>query len=93
MQGIAGRFRKLGSRIPISGEDFSDMRLNDKEITVMGEHLVTLFENKQQVFHLIYAVSGAGKTRAIFDMAMHNRIFVTYMDCIPEADESKVLKC
>jgi len=59
------------------------MRLNDKEITVMGKHLVTLFENKEKAVHLLYAVSGAGKTRAIFDMAMHNKIFVTYIECIP----------
>ena len=61
------------------------MRLNDKEITPMGEHLVTLFENEENVCYLLYAVSGAGKTRAIFDMAMHNKIFVTYIECMPES--------
>ena len=77
-QDIAGRFCKQGSHIPISGKNFPDMRLNDKEITPMSEHLVTLFENEEKAFHLLYAVSGAGKTRAIFDMAMHNNIYRMY---------------
>jgi hypothetical protein len=68
------------------------MRLNDEEIIPMGEHLVTLFENEEKACHLLYAVSGAGKTRAIFDMAMHNKIFVTYIECIPAAGESKVFE-
>lgn len=88
-QGIAGRFCKQSSRIPISGKSFPDMRLNDKKITPMGEYLVELFENEEKAFHLLYAVSGAGKTRAIFDMAMHNKIFVTYIECMPAADESQ----
>jgi len=88
-QGMAGRFCKQSSRIPISGKNFPDMRLNDENITPMGEHLVTLFENEEKAFHLLYAVSGAGKTRAIFDMAMHNKIFVTYIECMPAADESQ----
>jgi hypothetical protein len=37
-------------------------------------------------------VSGAGKTRAIFDMAMHNKIFVTYIECMPAADEVERIK-
>jgi hypothetical protein len=91
-QGIAGRFCKPGSYIPISGEKFPDMRLNDKSITGMGKKLVELCKNEKRAFQLLYAVSGAGKTRAIFDMAMHeDGIFVTYIECRPSTDVKSII--
>src|SRR5437762_3356931 len=65
------------------------MRLNDKEIIPIGKYFITLFKNKEKAFYLLYAVSGADKTRAIFDMAMHNEIFVTYIEYMSAADKSQ----
>ena len=91
-QGIAGRFSKQSSRIPISGQDYPDMRLNDKNITDMGRKLVEICRNKKRAIQPLYAVSGAGKTRAIFDMAMHeNGIFITYIECRPSSGENNVV--
>jgi hypothetical protein len=91
-QNIAGRFRKPGICIPISGDDFPDMRLNDKNATDMGRELVELCKNKKRAFQLLYAVSGAGKTRAIFDMAMHeDGVFVTYIECRPSSGEKSII--
>ncbi|CAG8470689.1 11402_t:CDS:2 [Funneliformis mosseae] len=81
---IAGRFSKEGSRIPITGKKFPDMRLDDKFISPMGDRLIKLCKD-ENMFHLLYAVSG--KTRAIFDMAMHNEIFITYIECLKRKDE------
>jgi len=68
------------------------MRLNDKNATDMGRELVELCKNKKRAFQLLYAVSGAGKTRAIFDMAMHeDGIFVTYIECRPSTDVKSII--
>ena len=86
---IAGRFSKEGSCIPISGENFPDMRLDQTLSTTMGNKLIKLFKNNKKAFHVLYAVSGAGKTRSIFEMAMHNELFVIYMECLPSLDEDR----
>ncbi|RGB27283.1 hypothetical protein C1646_819865, partial [Rhizophagus diaphanus] len=83
---IAGRFHKEGSHIPISGKNFPDMRLNEQSVTPMGQKLTSLFKEKKVFFQMIYGVSGAGKTRAIFDMA--RSLFIIYIDCAPPRDET-----
>ncbi|CAB5180818.1 unnamed protein product [Rhizophagus irregularis] len=86
---IAGRFSKDRSCIPISGGNLPDMRLDETLSTAMGNKLIKLFENNETAFHLLYAVSGAGKTRSIFEMAMHNKFFVIYMECRGSMDEDR----
>ena len=83
---IAGRFHK--SNIPISGRDYVDMRL-DVETTDTGRKLIDDLKNETKACYLLYAVSGAGKTRAIFDMSMsENGIYVVYVECRPSSDIS-----
>ncbi|GJJ78316.1 hypothetical protein EMPS_10675 [Entomortierella parvispora] len=80
LQKKVGRFRKATSQVPFSGESFVDLRLNDQP-SDMGEKL-----NQLCTFNLVYvifAVSGAGKTRSIFDVAMQekSRVFLMYIEC------------
>jgi hypothetical protein len=83
---IAGRFHKRD--IPISSSNYVDMRL-DVETTDTGRVLINKLKNVTQDCYLLYAVSGAGKTRAIFDMSMNeNGIYVVYMDCISSSENS-----
>ncbi|CAB5390881.1 unnamed protein product [Rhizophagus irregularis] len=65
------------------------MRLDETLSNAMGNKLIKLFENNETAFHLLYAVSGAGKTRSIFEMAMHNKFFVIYMECRGSMDEDR----
>ncbi|CAG8587821.1 1995_t:CDS:10 [Rhizophagus irregularis] len=69
-QYVAGRFYK--SKIPISGKDFIDMRLDNECTTDSGKYLLGKLRNAREGFYLLYAISGAGKTRTIFDIAMNN---------------------
>jgi hypothetical protein len=62
------------------------MRLTEQLVTPMGQKLTSLFEEKKVFFQMIYGVSGAGKTRAIFDMA--RSLFIIYIDCAPPRDET-----
>ena len=55
-------------------------------VTPMGQKLTDLFGGKKNFFQIIYGVSGAGKTRAIFDMA--RSLFIIYIDCAPPRDET-----
>ena len=61
------------------------MRLTE-QVTPMGQKLTSSFEGKKDFFQIIYGVSGAGKTRAIFDMA--RSLFMIYIDCAPLRDET-----
>src|ERR1043166_1568426 len=82
---IAGRFHKRD--IPISSRKYVDMRLDDVETTDMGRKLIDDLKNETKACYLLYAVSGAGKTRAIFDMSMNeNGIYVVYVECRPSSD-------
>jgi len=93
LKNIAGRFHKDGSRIPISGKNLPDMRLTDQFVTPMGELLVSLFKKYKSDIELIYGVSGAGKTRAIFDMTINSELFVTYIECAsPDLNFSKLIE-
>ncbi|CAB4381252.1 unnamed protein product [Rhizophagus irregularis] len=81
---IAGRFYKRD--IPISSREYVDMRL-DVETTDTGRKLINDLKNETKACYLLYAVSGAGKTRAIFDMSMNeNGIYVVYVECRPSSD-------
>ncbi|CAG8599176.1 3171_t:CDS:2 [Funneliformis mosseae] len=83
---IAGRFHKRD--IPISGSKYVDMRL-DVETTDTGRELIDNLKNEDKACYFLYAVSGAGKTRAIFDMSMNeNGIYVVYVECRPSPDDS-----
>ena len=84
---IAGRFHKRN--IPISGKNYVDMRLDDVETTDTGRELIDKLKNETRACYLLYAVSGAGKTRTIFDMSMNeNGIYVVYVECRPSSDIS-----
>ncbi|RGB31721.1 hypothetical protein C1646_244915 [Rhizophagus diaphanus] len=86
-QYVAGRFYK--SKLPISGNDFIDMRLDNECTTDSGKYLLGKLRDAREGFYLLYAVSGAGKTRAIFDISMNNDgIYVVYMECRPAGDDS-----
>ncbi|PKY39456.1 hypothetical protein RhiirA4_524998 [Rhizophagus irregularis] len=88
-QYVAGRFYK--SKIPISGKDFIDMRLDNECTTDSGKYLLGKLRNAREGFYLLYAVSGAGKTRTIFDIAMNNDgIYVVYMECRTADDGSLI---
>ncbi|KAF9201189.1 hypothetical protein BGZ49_008578 [Haplosporangium sp. Z 27] len=79
-QELLGRFRKTGSLVPFSGSEFVDMRL-DYTPTVMGQKLSKICKERPLV-HVLFAVSGAGKTRSIFDIAMQNSgVFLMYIEC------------
>ncbi|EXX66432.1 hypothetical protein RirG_123830 [Rhizophagus irregularis DAOM 197198w] len=81
---IAGRFYKRD--IPISSKEYVDMRL-DVETTDTGRKLINNLKNETKACYFLYAVSGAGKTRAIFDMSMNeNGIYVVYVECRPSSD-------
>ncbi|PKB98129.1 hypothetical protein RhiirA5_465643 [Rhizophagus irregularis] len=81
---IAGRFYKRD--IPISSREYVDMRL-DVKTTDTGRKLINDLKNETKACYLLYAVSGAGKTRAIFDMSMNeNGIYVVYVKCRPSSD-------
>src|SRR3954452_5793268 len=83
---IAGRFHNRD--IPISGREYVDMRL-DVETTDTGSKLIDNLKNETKACYLLYAVSGAGKTRAIFDMSMNeNGIYVVYVECRISSDIS-----
>jgi len=84
---IAGRFHKRN--IPISGKNYVDMRLDDVETTDTGRELIDKLKNETRACYLLYAVSGAGKTRTIFDMSMNeNGIYVVYVECRPSSEIS-----
>ncbi|CAB4423714.1 unnamed protein product [Rhizophagus irregularis] len=88
-QHVAGRFYK--SKIPISGNDFIDMRLDNECTTDSGKYLLGKLRDTREGFYLLYAVSGAGKTRTIFDIAMNNDgIYVVYMECRTADDGSLI---
>ncbi|GJJ75042.1 hypothetical protein EMPS_07400 [Entomortierella parvispora] len=80
LQNRAGRFRKARSQLPFSGSNFVDLRLNEQP-SDMGETLAKLC--RFNVLHVIFAVSGAGKTRSIFDVAMREKssMFLMYIEC------------
>ncbi|GJJ78300.1 hypothetical protein EMPS_10659 [Entomortierella parvispora] len=80
LQECVGRFRKAGSQVPFSGTDFVDLRLNDRPCD-MGKELTKLC--KFTTVHVIFAVSGAGKTRSIFDVALRegSSVFLMYVEC------------
>ena len=59
-----------------------DMRLDAVESTKIGMDLVEGCKTKEK-YHAVLAVSGAGKTRSIFDIAMHDGLYVMYMECKP----------
>lgn len=83
---IAGRFHKRD--IPISGREYVDLRL-DVESTEIGKDLINKLKVESKACYLLYAVSGAGKTRAIFDLSMNeNDIYVVYVECRPLSDIS-----
>ncbi|RUS19891.1 hypothetical protein BC937DRAFT_86768, partial [Endogone sp. FLAS-F59071] len=79
-QELAGRFRKSGVFLPFSGKSSVDMRLDERP-TPMGQRLIELLQ-KTNNFNIFLSFSGAGKTRAIFDVAMQNRgVFLMYIEC------------
>jgi hypothetical protein len=58
------------------------MRLDNEYITDSGKYLLRKLRDACEGFYLLYAVSGAGKTRTIFDIAMNkDGIYVVYMEC------------
>jgi hypothetical protein len=85
-QVYAGRFLKAGCHLPFTGGDYVDMRL-DTESTKMGEILAQECKTAEN-YHTLLAVSGAGKTRSIFDIAMHHGFFMMYMECKPPVDKT-----
>jgi len=59
----------------------------DVETTDTSRKLIDNLKNETTACYLLYAVSGAGKTRAIFDMSMNeNGIYVVYVECRPSSD-------
>lgn len=79
-QCTAGRFQK--SKIPISGNNYVDMCLDIEYTTDSGKYLLKNLRDAREGFYLLYAISGAGKTRTIFNIAMNNNgIYVVYMEC------------
>jgi hypothetical protein len=63
-------------------DDHIDMRLDNEYNTDSGKYLLGKLRDAREGFYLLYAVSGAGKTRTIFDIAMNNDgIYVVYIEC------------
>src|SRR6185369_14823656 len=78
-QEFAGRFHKDSVLLPVSGDSFVDMRLNEVP-THMGKRLTKLC--RDHFPHVLFTYSGGGKTRAIFDIAMQNEnLFLMYIEC------------
>ncbi|RGB31295.1 hypothetical protein C1646_263545 [Rhizophagus diaphanus] len=66
-----------------------EMRLDNECTTDSGKYLLGKLRNAREGFYLLYAVSGACKTRTIFDIAMNNDgIYVVYMECRTADDGS-----
>ncbi|CAG8657254.1 4935_t:CDS:2, partial [Paraglomus brasilianum] len=79
-QELAGCFCKSGGFLSFSGKSSVDMHL-DEHPTPMGKKLVELFQ-KTNNFNILISFSGAGKTQAIFNVAMQNRgVFLMYIEC------------
>ncbi|PKY49897.1 hypothetical protein RhiirA4_253332 [Rhizophagus irregularis] len=67
------------------------MRLDNECTTDSGKYLLGKLRDTREGFYLLYAVSGAGKTRTIFDIAMNNDgIYVVYMECRTADDGSLI---